>query len=260
MYKRNSMCNKFHIKKQRLKRKLYVSDDSAYKYLQKYKSSYPNVKSIDDTIAKLVNSNVSISRFGDGEFLLMTGRSISFQKHSKLLETRLLEIVNSNTSDCIIGIIDYVIEGMTAYTRDFWYENISLLKKVLHHKEYYNARITWELDRHRIEMFRSLWEGKDIVFVTGAGSEFDYNHELFDNKSSAQVVLGKSVDAFSEYEILLNKIVAQVNAVKSPLVILSLGPTASVLAYDLSKMGIRSLDIGHITNMYDKKFSKEKQA
>lgn len=245
--------NIIHRKTQRIKRKLYVSDNGVYKYLQGFKQCYPVIKSVDETISKLVNSNVSISRFGDGEFLLMTGQDISFQKHSRLLEMRLREIVNANTNKCVIGIIDYVIDGMTAYTRDFWYENIYLVRKLLSHKEYYNARITWELNQQRVEVLRSLWQGRDIVFVTGEGSEFDYNHELFDNKKSAQVVLGKSIDAFSEYETLLEKIVVCAKTVDYPLVILSLGPTATVLAYDLSNMGIRSLDLGHITNIYDNK-------
>ena len=36
------------------------------------------------------------------------------------------------------------------------------------------------------------------------------------------------------------------------MVIIALGPTATVLAYDLSLKGIQSLDIGHITNVYDR--------
>ncbi len=249
-----ALFNKIHIKKQALKRRLWVSDGGLYKYLQRFKCTYPRVLSIDETLSKLVNSNVSISRYGDGEYHLMLGQSISFQKHSKILESRLREIINSNNDNCIVGIIDYIIEGMTEYTKGFWYENISLIMKMLHKKEYYNARITWELNQHRVEMLKSLWNGKDIIFCTGEGSEFDYNHKLFDNKKSAKVVLGKSVDAFSEYESLLTKIAEVSKMVEQPLVILSLGPTATVLAYDLSLMGIRSLDIGHVTNIYDKRF------
>ena len=39
---------------------------------------------------------------------------------------------------------------------------------------------------------------------------------------------------------------------ENPLLLISLGPTATVLAYDLSQSGNLALDIGHITNMYDK--------
>ena len=39
---------------------------------------------------------------------------------------------------------------------------------------------------------------------------------------------------------------------ENPLILISLGPTATVLAYDLSKTGVQAIDIGHITNMYDR--------
>ena len=41
------------------------------------------------------------------------------------------------------------------------------------------------------------------------------------------------------------------NISKETLIIISLGPTATVLAYDLSLMGYQAIDIGHIDNEYE---------
>ena len=38
---------------------------------------------------------------------------------------------------------------------------------------------------------------------------------------------------------------------KNKIIILILGPTAKVLAYDLSKVGYQALDMGHIAKSYD---------
>ena len=52
---------------------------------------------------------------------------------------------------------------------------------------------------------------------------------------------------------------------KEYLVLLSLGPCATVLAYDLSKKGYQALDIGHLPNSYleatgERKKPEEKNA
>jgi hypothetical protein len=38
---------------------------------------------------------------------------------------------------------------------------------------------------------------------------------------------------------------------KNILILISLGPTATVLAYDLAKLGYWAIDIGHIDNEYE---------
>lgn len=49
----------------------------------------PKVVGTDDTLDKLIKDNCSISRFGDGEFSLILGGSIAFQRYDKVLEKSL---------------------------------------------------------------------------------------------------------------------------------------------------------------------------
>lgn len=231
---------------------LPTANEQKEQYLLQYKPAYPNVKSIDETIDALVNTEASIARFGDGEYLLMSGKSIDFQKYSRQIQKKLLEVMNSNCPNCLIGIIEYKLTGMTPYTRDFWFENIYRIIKLFKRNTFYNARISWELSHERINKLKKIWEGKDIIFVTGKDSEFNVNHELFNNKNSAQNVYGLPNNAFFEYDSLSKAIIDVAKSISNPIVILSLGPTASILAYDLATKGIRSLDLGHITNIYDK--------
>ena len=38
--------------------------------------------------------------------------------------------------------------------------------------------------RHNIEatnLWKENWQDRDVIFVTGEGSRFNYNYELFDN-------------------------------------------------------------------------------
>lgn len=56
-------------------------------------------------------------------------------------------------------------------------------------------------------------------------------------------------DAFSKYNEILS--VCKNNSSGTGLFIIALGPTATVLAYDLAKEGFRAIDAGHIDTMYE---------
>lgn len=55
-------------------------------------------------------------------------------------------------------------------------------------------------------------------------------------------------NAFDYYEKILNAVL-KVN--KNNLILIALGPTASILAYDLSKLGYQAIDIGHTDIEYE---------
>ena len=80
---------------------------------------YPEVKSINETIDKLLNSNCSIVRFGDGEFNLSLGRSISFQTKNRELSRELQKILKSkNQSEILVAISPFTpkIFGLRIYS------------------------------------------------------------------------------------------------------------------------------------------------
>lgn len=75
----------------------------------------PNVKNTEETILKITSSNSSVSRYGDGEFLIMSGKGIYFQEYSKLLQRRLNEVIKSKGKKHIVCIPD-VFESTERFT------------------------------------------------------------------------------------------------------------------------------------------------
>lgn len=57
----------------------------------------------------------------------------------------------------------------------------------------------------------------------------------------------KGRSSYDEYEIIFNDIH---KFDKDWLILLAIGPTSTVLAYELSKEGYQALDIGHMPNCY----------
>jgi glycosyltransferase family protein len=222
-------------------------------YISKNISNYPKVKSIDETITCLINENKSIARFGDGEFFLALYRSIGFQKKDRKLQLKLIEVLKNKNEHCIVGLPELRKDRLTTFWKQFWFENLFFLSYLTNKKiTYYNQSISREFSLDQMNVFMKCWENRNVIFITGKGSRFDTNHELFKNIKSSSTLYSLPTNAWADYENLKASVIAETLNIEKPLVICALGPTATVLAYELSQKGIQCFDIGHINNVYDK--------
>lgn len=222
------------------------------------------VKNIEDTMQHLLESNDSISRFGDGEMKLIAGKDIGFQKYSEKLKLRLQEVLTSNIENHIVGILNVFgdlsiyTEEIQTYFRNYLYEyNREFQFSVMDtNKIYYDAFITrpyisYKNREHAKKIFyqfKLLWDQKSVLIVEGDRTRLGIGNDLFENAREIKRIICPNENAFEYYDKILEKIKMHC---KNSLVLLALGPTATVLAYDLAKEGIRTLDIGHIDLEYE---------
>ena len=223
----------------------------------------PEVVGTDETLDKIINEECSMSRFGDGEFALMYGQSIKFQPHNINLENKLKEIIISNYNNhivCIPCIFNDKLH-LTLNARLYWEKylnlNVNKIYKFLDFKKkYYDSLVTrLYIDtedkskvKYRFQQFKKLWEGRNLVVVEGNKSRLGIGNDLFDNSNSIKRIICPSKNAFSKYEEILNEVKKQD---KSNLILIALGPTATVLSYDLHRLGYQAIDIGHIDIEYE---------
>lgn len=83
---------------------------------------HPKVLSIKDSLSYILKHRISISRYGDGEILLMEGYPIGFQKEDAALARRLREIARNPIPQHRVCIPD-VFSGISSYnkeSRKFW--------------------------------------------------------------------------------------------------------------------------------------------
>ena len=71
---------------------------------------------------------------------------------------------------------------------------------------------------------------------------------MFSNVKSIERILCPAKNAFSKYDEILE---AAKKVDKNKLLILAVGPLATVLAHDLAKLDYRALDIGHADIEYE---------
>ena len=232
---------------------------------RKTKSAAPVIKDIDETLRTLAFSvpPLSICRFGDGELNMIRGKHAPFQKSSLELRRRLIEVLRSSHADIMVGIprIAFKIDDdITPENSLFWLKKGKRFRKVLlsfinPRQTYYAAEVSLAYSYHDNDdfesyfaSFRHIWEDKDVVLITGRTVFDKITYNIFDNARSVEYLYGPSRNAFEEYDDILSRAL-QID--KSKLILTILGPTATILAYDLALKGYRALDLGHIAKSYD---------
>lgn len=243
------------------------SDETKRQYTAKTKDLLGGFKiaSPEETIEKIINDNASITRFGDGEFDMICGVGMKYQKYDKNLAIRLKQVLDSSEKNLLIGINNVIdleySEKYNDFANNFWKgwlrnNKFKLLKLLSKNKQYYSSNITRFYIDYKdksgvgdyVKKLRKIWNKKDVVIVEGEYSRLGVGNDLFDNMNSIERIICPSENAFDIYDEILKEIM---KVDKNKLIMLALGPTATVLAYDLYKAGYRAIDIGHVDIEYE---------
>ena len=251
---------KITIRKNRLSKKEYEKLNYSYEHGE---GIVPNVKNKYETLDELINTNKSMARFGDGEFNLIWGENLPFQKYDEKLAEKLKEVLLNNNEKIMVGIpnvfgnIDISIGNAVNFWRKYCVNNREEIYRELNmSQQYYDSTVTriYIDEQNKIkskelfEKYKKIWNEKDVIFVEGEGSRLGYGNDLFANADTIQRIICPATNAFAKYDEILKECKKQP---KEKLFILALGPTATVLAYDLAQLGYRALDLGHIDIEYE---------
>lgn len=208
---------------------------------------------------ELLHQGYSIARYGDGELNLCHGLPAKLQHPDPKLADRLKEILAVKNPDCLVGIPRLGFAEMPQRKKLFWAKYTTSKYTDLYKQEQYaSAFITRPDSAPMINVSEywhsvfSLWRDKEVLLVQGERSNFN-NVGIMGNARSISVFECPVRNAFDCYDLLLQAIKAELIGKYNPLVVLSLGATATVLAWDLSKY-VQALDLGHLSYLYNKCF------
>ncbi len=230
----------------------------------------PKILSIENTLDLLHEKSLSAIRFGDGEISLIGKISLSFQKSNIKLAEELKKIIQVNDPKlliCILNIWDKRIHELEKHVYTFelhhflkyraiWTSLLSLTQT------YGDAFITRPYitlkDKDRassiFKKLKILWHNKEVVLIEGEKARSGVGNDLFSETASLERILCPSEDAFEKYNEI-KEICLKIN--KGKLILISLGPTAKPLAYELFLAGYRVIDIGHTDMEYEMYIRKE---
>lgn len=225
----------------------------------------PKIHSSEEALDRLINEHLSMCRFGDGEFEIMRGNERAwFQRDDDHLAKRLKSILRTKSDKVIIGIADnfgslskytdkaadairFYMSGntrqdiMSMLDCSLWYGNAYITRPYMIYKEKSHAERIFHL-------FKQLWQDRSVCIIEGEKSRFGLGNDLLDNTKNIKRISCPATNAYSRYYEIYE---AAMKLDKDTLFLISLGPAATVLAYDLAMAGFQAIDIGQLDNEYD---------
>ncbi len=226
----------------------------------------PTIRPAEELLELILSEKKSLSRFGDGELEIMQGRERPwFQTVDEGLAVRLSEVFASKEESVIIALADDFgsLEQYTQECRDAIREYLDHgIREKLEElfdpdRVYYDAYVTRpyymyrdkQHAKHIFALFQKIFYKRDILLVEGSGSCIGARNDLFWGAIGIRRILAPAKNAYCVYDEILSAVKQYADA--KTLVLISLGPTATVLAYDLAMAGIQALDIGQLDNEYE---------
>lgn len=236
------------------------------------------ILSAEETIDYIIENKCSVCRYGDGEFgliwSLLTGKpfSIGFQEYDSCLAKRLYEILTKKSSNYMIGLPKAMflpnapfaqnIGKLIKFSKNIWVfhsvHHIPYIKKYLNPTcLYLNASFTrYYIDFKEqkgcskyIKRLKKIWENRNLLIVEGSQTKLGIGNDLLSNSLSIRRIICPSIGAFSKIGEIENTIAFY--AKEDDLILIALGPTATVIAAEMAEKGFQSIDIGHIDIEYE---------
>lgn len=229
-----------------------------------------HIMSPERTLRHIQRTKCSIARYGDGEFdHILNLKDEGFQVRSPELMQKLTEVLDNKDKRLLLCIprCFNTTAGCNEHSRSFW---IEWGKKDRHHQKiielirshtgafyrFGDSQITrpyidWVDDkraRRTFPMLKKLWEGRDVLIVEGEQTRLGVGNDLYDGAASIKRILCPAVGAFEQYDAIKRTVLDHYDG---ELILMALGPTATVLAADLAALDIQALDIGNIDIEYE---------
>ncbi len=202
-------------------------------FLTKHKINKINVLDSKSTLQLIINHELSFIRFGDGEFNIINGnRGPQFQRNSRTLQSELREVLHFRSPKnliCIPNIFtqDTKISSHTNYNHNFWEKylinNSLILAKTLDEKYTYgDALITRPfMDTQNkkyssdiFNLFKQIWNNRDIVIIEGDKTLFGVNNELLNNASTIKRIIAPALNAYDYKNEIIQGDFHKINACK----------------------------------------------
>lgn len=228
----------------------------------------PKIVSRTRTSEMLVaQEKLSLVRYGDGELgQIINQNDIGFQKYNADLVKRLREILEAeddpNILVCIPDVFGKNIYKLKPEPKDYWMKwiiaNRAKLKNYFKKGKIYGDSLVSRLylpwidksdEAIIVNNFKTIWNNKKIIIVEGEKTRWGVGNDLLAKTRSVKRIICPAENAFLKYDEIL--FTCMKYSIGVDLFILAIGPTATILAYDLAKAGVRALDLGHFDLQYE---------
>lgn len=261
----NTLDMKLMLEKAHVMNLKYELSDPAIK--EEY--CYPVIRSAQETLQEIINGKKSMARFGDGEFAQINKMERhTFQRLDDKLADRLKEVLHSCHPRMLIAIAnnygtlqDFTEDASNAIRvymmqADARIKHMELLE---HDRAYYDAYVSrpylmykdnqTDAPKKRFEAIKEIWRERDVIIVEGTQTRMGVGNDLMEGASEVKRILAPATSSFDRYDDILKASLEYAH--EGTLFLIAMGPSAGVLAYDLTVEGYQAIDIGHLDLEYE---------
>ncbi|MDE7000719.1 MAG: GT-D fold domain-containing protein [Lachnospiraceae bacterium] len=233
--------------------------------VQKEEIRLPKMQPPEIAVDRICREKASLVRFGDGEFELLNRRPRPlFQKVDDRLAMKLEKVLKSNDARVLIAIANNY-GSLNSYTESAAFEIRKYMTKRVRQehmvlldmdREYFDAYLSRPYLMYRdkenagirFNCVKRIWDKRDIIIIEGEMTRTGVGNDLLNQAASVQRILVPTEQAFDHYDEILKE---AKKLDRQKLFLIVLGPTATVLAYDLAVCGYQAVDIGQIDLEYE---------
>ena len=217
---------------------------------------------LDSSITLLNENKKSIIRWGDGEAFILLKRDLYFHEYSPQLKTRLLEIIR-NYNDGSPYYLCLPAEFLTCSVVSLRSKKRGPVSFYQMHKgtryvfkRYFNKESVYlshfvfkgDTQNHFNRLLKIISKFKALIVVKEYPSIVNEFMNKFIGDVDYEIVKIPGKNAFRLYDKILHEIMEKVNRLnclpEDILILISAGPCAKVLTFDLSNNGYIAYDIG----------------
>ena len=243
--------NKLSIHRKKIKQLIYIDTDI-------------KIHTNMDTIKK-IQEGYSIARYGDGEFLMMIKKDMFYESYDESLKNRLIEVLTQNDNDkLLLGIPNMYFRHDEYASQTFrgkqlyqhWNNNVRLFMPdnmhLFNRKEYYSSFFTQlyaypdEDNKMVISEIKKVWDNRKVVLYMNDEKYKLLEKIIFMMFSNAINVVHEVVPpmkAWAQYDNIFNSVKKYDT---DHLILVCCGATATIMAYDVSKLGYQIIDLGQL--------------
>ncbi len=215
-----------------------------------------------ETINSLIRDNRSFVRFGDEAFDMVQGIGLYFnnwrQKYNPELGKRYKEVLGSNHPKLLVGFnpelilmskVDFKEKGISEQ-HQYWTNTKVFLKDYINSGQVYGSALCFHErynDKINYKQIFDYFRVKNLVVVASNTARFK-DAQL---GQTTDYIDGPSSDAWDSYQELIAEVrrVLGKYSKEGALVLIALGPTSKVMAYDLTLEGYTVWDTGQLFDL-----------
>lgn len=226
---------------------------------------FPIILPAEELLKEIIKKKKSLIRFGDGELEIMCKRErASFQTVNEELVNRLNQVFLSDRENCLIAVANnfgnldcYTEDGADGIRLYLQGKRTELVNLIGTTRKFYDAYVSRsylifkdkEYACKIFDLYKRIWHNRNVIVVEGIYTRTGINNGLFNGAKRVRRILCPAFNAFDKYEQILDSV--KKSASLEDLILITLGPTATVLAYDLSCLGYQAIDLGQVDNEYE---------